>query len=59
LKGLLQRDKEGMRAVVMNWCEACPKGKQKARDTDDVSESDDTKMSKAPQTKLVYTLLRS
>jgi hypothetical protein len=42
-----------MRAVAMNWCEACPKGKQKARDTDDVSESDDTKMSKAPQTKLV------
>jgi minichromosome maintenance protein 10 len=67
LKGLLERDKEGMRAVAkareigsMTMKQASrgakdkssAKGKQKARDTD---ESDDMKISKAPQTKLAYS----
>ncbi|OJA13974.1 hypothetical protein AZE42_03602 [Rhizopogon vesiculosus] len=65
LKGLLERDKEGMRAVAkareigaMTAKRASgaakdkpsAKGKQKARDMDDVSEPDDTKSSTAPQT---------
>lgn len=70
LKGLLERDKEGMRAVAKAReigsmaakrasrgakDKSSAKGKQKARDTDDVSEFDDTKISKAPQTKLAYS----
>ena len=70
LKVLLQRDKEGMRAVAKAReigsmtvkrassgakDKSSAKGKQKARDTDDVSESDDTKISEAPQTKLAYS----
>ncbi|KAG2130375.1 hypothetical protein DEU56DRAFT_860462 [Suillus clintonianus] len=70
LKGLLERDKEGMRAVAkareigtMTAKRAShgaqdtksAKGKQKARESDDVSESDGAGASKAPQTKLAYS----
>ena len=70
LKGLLERDKEGMRAVAkareigaMTAKRASDgakdkqsgKGKQRARDADGVSESDDAKTSEEPQTKLAYS----
>ncbi|KAG1750332.1 uncharacterized protein EDB91DRAFT_1106677 [Suillus paluster] len=70
LKGLLERDKEGMRAVAkareigaMTAKRASDgakdkksaKGKQRARDADADDESDDEKTSKAPQTKLAYS----
>ncbi|KAG0694889.1 hypothetical protein DFH29DRAFT_297665 [Suillus ampliporus] len=52
LKGLLERDKEGMRAVV----KAREIGAMTAKRTSDgASESDDAKTSKAPQTKLAYS----
>ncbi|KAG0702785.1 hypothetical protein DFH29DRAFT_483440 [Suillus ampliporus] len=70
LKVLLERDKEGMRAVAKARETGAmtakrtsdgandkkfTKGKQRAGNDDDVSESDDAKTPKAPQTKLAYS----
>lgn len=70
LKGLLERDKEGMRAVAkareigMMTSKRTSDGakdkksvkqKQRARDSDGISESDDVETSNAPQTKLAYS----
>ncbi|KAG1829327.1 hypothetical protein EV424DRAFT_1316891 [Suillus variegatus] len=70
LKGLLERDKEGMRAVAKAReigatrakqtsdsakDKKSSKWKQAARDLDGISESDDAETSNAPQTKLAYS----